>query len=144
MMEEICLEILEMLKECLWHRWGPVLPDEKWRQAPTSIRTTRTPAQAEFHAQMQATYQNMWQESCEKALVRAQDAHCQVLTAAAMLEGHIERLSCSISSGWPSSQEQWYSWQCSHSRRWTRSCRSCLPASQKEQVPSAVVTLGTL
>ena len=29
MTEEICLEILEMLKEHLWHSWDPALPEEE-------------------------------------------------------------------------------------------------------------------
>ena len=45
-------------------------------------------------------FRNRWQESHEEALRVAQDAHCQVLVAAAQLEGHIERLGCSISHGW--------------------------------------------
>ena len=71
--------------------------------------TTRTPAQAEFHAQTQATcnhfghFQDRQQESWEEALMLVRDVHCQVLVTAAMLEGHIEQLSHSVSCGWHSS-----------------------------------------
>ena len=44
MAEEICLEILEMLKECLQHRWGPILLEVEQRQTTTGTRTTRAPA----------------------------------------------------------------------------------------------------
>ena len=76
------------------------------------MRTTRTPAQAEFHAQAQATYDyfgchhRRQQESQEEALWVTRDYHYQALAAAAMLEGHIEWLSCSISWGWHGSQSQ--------------------------------------
>ena len=145
MAEEIHLEILDMLKEHLHCRWGPALLAEEWRQALTGIRTTRMPAQAEFHAWMQATYdhyKNMWQDSCGKALVRAWDAHCQVLAAAAILEGHIERLSCSVSHRKPSSQGQLDSHQHLHSRRCTRSCRRHPLADQKVQGPSVAGHTG--
>ena len=64
-------------------------------------------AQAEFHARVQDMYdqfQNRWQESCEQALRVAWDAHCWVLAAATLLEGHTERLGCSVSHGQSSSQ----------------------------------------
>ena len=54
--EETHIEILEMpLKKCLWHRWGPAQPEEPGGRS-ASTRTTRMPAQAELHAQMQVTY----------------------------------------------------------------------------------------
>ena len=59
---------------------------------------------------MQATYdqfQNMWWDSCENALVVAQDAHHQVLAAATMLEGHNERLSHSVTVGGPAAMGDW-------------------------------------
>ena len=61
------------------------------------------PAQAEYHTQVQATYDyfghhhRIQQESHKEALQVVRDYHHQALTAAAMLEGHIEWLSCSIS-----------------------------------------------
>ena len=60
----------------------------------------------EFHAQVLATYdqfghfQDRQQESWEEALRVARDAHCWVLATVAMLEGHIEWLSYSVSHGW--------------------------------------------
>ena len=97
--QEIHIEILEMLKEHLQHRWGPTLLEEEQRQATTSIRNTRTPAQAEFHARAQVTYddlRNRHHDTCQEALAVVWDAHHQALVAAVLLEGHIERLSCSI------------------------------------------------
>ena len=100
--EETDIEILEMLKACLWHRWGPAQPEEL-RGRSVGTRTTRMPAQVEFHAQTQATcdhlghFQDRQQESREEALRVARDAHCWALAMVAILEGHIEHLSCSVS-----------------------------------------------
>ena len=94
---------------------------------------------------MQAThdyFQSRWQEPCEEAMRVAQDAHHQVLVAATLLEGHIERTGCSFSCGWSNSQGQSSSHQCSHSRRCTMSFRRCPPAGQQEQVPSAADNTG--
>ena len=137
--EEICWEILDSLKECLQHRWGSALPEEEPRQSLISKRTCRTTAQAEFHGRAQDTYdnfQNRWQESCEKALRVAQDAHHQALVAAALLKGHIKRLGHSVSHGWSSSQHPSGSCQHSCSRGCTRSCKRCPLASEQGQVPS--------
>ena len=141
--EEICIEILEMLKEHLQHREGPATqPEEELRW-----RTSRMPVQAEFHDQMQVTYdhfghfRSMQQESWEEALRVARDAHC-LLAAAAMLEGHIEWLSHSISWGQHGSQGWLGSKQCSRSRRCTQSCRRHLLAGQGEQVPPMVDHTG--
>ena len=52
--EETLIEILEMLKACLWCRWGSVQPEgPRGRSAGTTA--TRMPAQVESHAQTQAT-----------------------------------------------------------------------------------------
>ena len=83
----------------------------------------------------------MQQESCENALVRAQDAHHQALAAAAMQEGHIEWLSHSISHGQHGNQG-WSDSQQHSCRRCTRSHRRCPAASQGEQVPSVVGHMG--
>ena len=100
--EEVCREILDSLKECLWHRWGSALPEEEPRQGLSGAKTHRTTAQVVFHARPQDKYDhfwNRWQESHEEALRLAQDAHHQVLVATALLEGHIKRLGHSISHG---------------------------------------------
>ena len=103
--EEICIEILEMLKEHLRHRWGPAQPEEELKQRYTGTRTSRMLAQAKFHNHMQVTYDHFghfWdrqQESHEEALRVARDAHHWVLVAAALLEGHIKRLGHSITCG---------------------------------------------
>ena len=113
MVEEICKEILEMLKEHLWHRQGPTQLEEELRQRSMDTRTSRTPAQAEFHDHTQATYDHFahfrdrHQESQEEAIRVARDAHHWALVAAALLEGHIERLSHSISQGGPIAKGGW-------------------------------------
>ena len=102
--EETHIEILEMLKEHLQHKWGPTQMEEL-RQRSTGTRTTRTPTQVEFHAQMQAVYDHFghfWdkqQESWEEALRVARDTYCWALAMAAMLKGHIEWLSHSVFHG---------------------------------------------
>ena len=109
MAEETHIEILETLKECLKCMWGPA-QHEELRGRSMGTRITRMPAQVEFHAETQATYDHfghLWdrqQESWEEALMVARDTHHWVLAAAAMIVGHIEYLSCSISHGWHGSQ----------------------------------------
>ena len=122
--EEIQIEILEMLKEHLLHRWGPTQPEE------TRWITHRMPAEVEFYAQMQVTYNHFshfwdWQqESWEEALRVVREAHCWVLAAVVMLEGHIEQLNHSVSSGQHQSCGHSGSCQCSGSRQHSRS-RGC-------------------
>ena len=87
---------------------------------------------------MQATsshFRNRWQESYEEALRVSWDAHHQVLAAAILLEGHIERLGHSISCGWSGNCGQLGSHQCSCSRRCSRSCRRHPPAGDKRAGP---------
>ena len=94
------------------------------------------PAQVKYHAQVQATYDyyghhyRRQQESQEDALQVARDYHCQALAAAALLEGHLEQLSCSISQGLYGSQSRRQLGSCWQlgSRRHSRShghSRSC-------------------
>ena len=96
--EKTYQEILDMLKEHLQHRWASTQPEEELRWRSTGTQTSRMTAQAEFHDQTQVTYdhfghfQDRQQESCEEALRVPWDAHHQVLAAATLLEGHIERL----------------------------------------------------
>ena len=103
--EETFIQTLEMLKAHLWHRWGSTQAEElRGRYAGT--RTTRTSTQVEFHTQTQVTcdhfghFQDRQQDSREEALRVVRDAHCWVLAVVAMLEGHIEQLSHSISCRW--------------------------------------------
>ena len=94
-----------------------------------------------FQQRMWVTYdcfQNRQDESHKEALRVARDAHHQVLAAATLFEGHIERLSHSVCHGWSSSHGQSGSHQHSCSRRHTRSCRRCPPVNQQEQIPSVV------
>ena len=143
--KESTRSILDSVKECLWHRWDSTQLEEESRQSPTSTMTPRMPAQAEFHAWTQATYdhyQNMWQDSFEDALAVTWDTHCQALVAAAMLESHIERLSCSVTLGQPSDHGQLGSCWCLHSQECLRSGREHLLAGQQEQVPSLLAHTG--
>ena len=93
--EETLIEILEMLKAHLQHRWGSAQLEEP-RGRSVGTRITSMPAQVKFHAQTQMTCDNFghsWdrqQESWEEALWVVRDAHCWVLAVVAMLEGHIE------------------------------------------------------
>ena len=140
--EETHLEILEMLKACLQCRWGPTQP-EGLRQFTT---TTRTPAQVDFYTQMQMTcnhfghFQDRQQESQMEILRVVRDDHCWALAVAAMLEGHIEQLSCSISCGWHGTQGQLGSHHWSKSRGCSRS-RMCR-RSQRGVPPHLWATLG--
>ena len=143
--EIICQEILDLVKEHLWHRWDSGQLEEESRQSPTGTRTPRMPAQAEFHARMQATYnhyRNMQWDLCEDALAVAWDANNQVLVAVAMLEDHIERPSCSVTHGQPSNQGQLGSHLHLHSQGCSRSHRRCLSAGQQEWVLSVVGHTG--
>ena len=136
--QEIHIEILETLKEHLWHRWGPALPGEEWRQATTSIRNTRTPAQAEFHARAKVTYndfRNCHHDTFQEALAVAWDIHCQALVAAVLLEGHIERLSCSISCEHSGGHRHLGSHQQLQSLGLSRSCTRHLLAGPQALIP---------
>ena len=94
--EEIWIEILETLKECLWCRQGPTQSEKPGQ------RTPRMPAEEDFYMQMQVackhfdSYQAQQQEFQEEALWVARKVHCWVLATMAMLEGHIKWLNCSV------------------------------------------------
>ena len=72
----LCQEILDSIKECLWHRWDPTLPEERLSQHPTS--TPRNDPQADYSAWNCAYYDQlkdtMW-SSCEEAIAVVRDAH---------------------------------------------------------------------
>ena len=144
MEKEIYQQSLDLLKECLQHRWGPAQSKEP-RWGPISTRAPRIPAQVDFHAKTQDAYdlfQNRHHESCKKALRVAWDAHHQVLAAANPLDGHIERLSCSVSCRWSGSHGWSGSHQCLHSGGHSKSCRRCPQMGQQEQVPLVVGCIG--
>ena len=85
MEEEIHQEILDSLKEHLWHKWGPTQPEELGQG---SASASRSDPQSKFHRRIQVTSDhlwNRWQESHEEVLRVAWDAHCQALVAAALL-----------------------------------------------------------
>ena len=64
-----------------------------------------------------------------------QDAYCQALVAAVLLEGHIERLSCSISRGHPGGSRCLGSHQQLQSQGCSRSCTRHLPSGPQAQIP---------
>ena len=109
MTEEIQIEILEMLKECLWHRWGPVqLEEPRWR-------TPRMPAEAEYYTQMHVTYkhfghfQDQQQESQEEALRVVREAHHWAL-AHSSDSGRTHRVAELLHLSW-AALEPWVFWQ---------------------------------
>ena len=84
--EEAHIEILDVLKVCLWHRQGSSWPDEpRW--------TPRMQTEVKYHDQTKATcgyfssFQTWQQQPREEALRVAREAHHQMLVAVAMLEG---------------------------------------------------------
>ena len=126
----ICQEILDSVKECLWHKQFPALLVEEPRSSPASI--PRLDPQTKYNAWNYATYdrfRDVKQGSCEEALAVARDVHQWVLAAAAMLKDKIEGMSCSLSC----------SHQCFRSCRHSGSCwqRSCTMGHQTK-VPQVV------
>ena len=122
--ERIHQEILDSIKEHLWHRWVPTQVEEELKQSPTS--TSKTDTHAEFQARTHATYnhyKNMWQDSCKKALAVARDAHWWALAAMIILEEIIEWLSHSVSCRWSGSCRH-RSWSAGHPLQapWTEPC----------------------
>ena len=140
--EETCAEILEVLREYLWCRQDPPQLERE-----TRWDAFRMPAQVEYHTKVQATYDyfgchhRIQQESCEEALWVVIDYHYQALAATAILEGHIEWLSCSISWGlhgsqsrrWSGSHQQLRSRRCSRRQGHSRSHWRCPQAGPQEQ-----------
>ena len=72
----ICQEILDSVKEHLWHKWLSTLLGEELRWTPASIH--RLNPQANFQARNHAIFDrfmNARQDSCDEALAVAGDAH---------------------------------------------------------------------
>ena len=114
--EQLCQEILDSVKECLWHKWDPTLQEEL--RCPTS--TLRHDPQADYSTQTHANYgwlKDMTWGSCQEALAVVRDAHSQVLVAVALLEDKIERLRCSVSCGHWQSGSHRHSGSCWHRLR---------------------------
>ena len=131
--ERICQEILDFIKECLWHRQVSEHLEEGLKQSPTG--TSKTDAEAEFHTRACITYnhfKNMWWDSCTKVLAEAREAHHQALAAVALLKENIKWLSHSVTQWWSGSCQCLGSHRCSGSHR-----RSQATGCQK-QVPSPV------
>ena len=76
MEEYLHQEILDSIKECLWHKWDPTLPEE--RPSPHPASTPRCDPQADYSVQNHANYDQLkdttW-GSCEEALAVVRDTH---------------------------------------------------------------------
>ena len=97
MKERICQEILDFVKECLWHRWDCTQPEEEARQSSTGL--SRLDPQPEFQDRMHDHFKDLKEGLCKDGLVVACDAHQWELAATALLEEKVERLNHSLSSG---------------------------------------------
>ena len=133
--EETHIKILETL----WCRWGSAQPEREVRRD-----TPRMPAQATYH--YLGCHCRRQQESQEKTLQFVRDYHHQALAAAAVLEGHIEWLSHSITQGLYGRQNgrqlggsHWQSGSRRDSRNHghSRSHRRCSPSWLQELTPQA-------
>ena len=70
--ERVCQEILDSIKECLWHRQDCAQPEEELRQNSTS--TSRPDPQAEYRDRMHSMYdhyKDLKERSCKEALAVA-------------------------------------------------------------------------
>ena len=88
---EECLhqEMLNSIKECLWHKQDPAPPEES--KCPAS--TPGMNPQADYSTQDCTNYdwlKDMTRGPCEEALAVARDAHWQVLAATVLLEDKID------------------------------------------------------
>ena len=107
MEEHLHQEILDSIKEHLWHKWVPALPGEELSWHPAG--TPRHNPQANYSTRNCATYDrfnDMKWCSCEEALAVVRDNQQQALVAAALLEDKIEKLSCSLSQS-PMLRKPW-------------------------------------
>ena len=87
MAENIHQEILNSVKEHLWHRWDSAQSSEGLGWRPTG--TPRPTPGSQFQHEFQVTYKHfrdLREGSCEQALAMAWDAHRQALAAAAYLK----------------------------------------------------------
>ena len=94
----ICQEILDSIREHLWHKGVSSLLGEEPRGSPGDI--PRLDPQAKFQARHHTTYdmfRGMKQDSCEEVLAVARDIHPWALAAMALLEDKIKRMSYSLS-----------------------------------------------
>ena len=100
MEERIYKEILDSIKEHLWHRQDHAQLDDELRQGFAGV--SRPDPQAEYQDRMCTTYEHykdLKEEACGEALAIIWDAHQQALAAIALLDEKIERLSHSLSHG---------------------------------------------
>ena len=96
--EEACAEILEVLKACLWCRQDFSQPEEP-RWAPRMQTEVKYQDQAWAAHNYSSSIQTQQQQSREKALRVAREAHHWALAVTVMLEGHTECLHHSTSHG---------------------------------------------
>ena len=96
----LCQDILDSIKECLWHKQIPAQTGEELGQSPVSI--PRANPQADYGTRNCANYDrfgDMMQGSCAEALAVVRDTHWQALAAMVLLEDKIVRLSHSLGCG---------------------------------------------
>ena len=128
MAENIWQEILNSVKEHLWHRWECAQLEEESGQGATSA--SRPDPWSKFQQRVHATYDHFWdltEGSCKQVLAVHSDAHRWVLAAMAFLEDKIERLSHSISHG--------HQWLGSHRQSWSHQWRISRAADQCSREP---------
>ena len=89
MEEHIHQEVLDSIKEFLWHKQLSTLPEAEQKQRPANAH--RPDPQAEFAATHCAIYEQfaaMQWDSCEEALALTRYTHQHTLVAVAILESH--------------------------------------------------------
>ena len=119
--EQLCKEVLDSIKECLWLKQLPAQPEREQMQLSADAPLP-DPCMA-FTAMNCSTYEKFtamnW-EMYEEIVALMMDAHQWAFLAAVILEKQMERMSCSIShqcstSCWHSSSH-WCSSSCRRSR----------------------------
>ena len=95
-------EILDSIKEHLWHMWVPTQAEEEL----SSTSTSKTDAQGEFQARTWATYDHL--KTCSEipaktVLATVRYAHWWVLAPMTLLEENIKWLSHSVTLRWSGS-----------------------------------------
>ena len=124
----ICQEIMDSVKECIWHEWPSALPEAELRWSPANI--PRLDSQVEFNTRNHATYDRSMgnkQDSYKEALAMARDTHQWALAVTALLEDKIERMSHPLScSCWHSASHSHLD-SCQQRRSQTADCQTKVP-----------------
>ena len=113
-MEELAGDVVSSLKDCLRQK-GAQLP----RGPEESELAATQPLQSETPRRRRRDI------SAKRDLAKAREAHQRALAAAATLEERIERLSQSVTRGWPGICAQSWSCNCQRRRSWGQNRRHC-------------------